>query len=85
MIEALLERSKNNIKLLMVGDFDQNIYTWRGSDMNNIIDFLDRHPYERRYLKNSYRLSRPVKDLSQRLITSVPGYNSLRDKFYTGY
>jgi len=69
----------------MVGDFDQNIYTWRGSDMNNIIDFLDRHPPDIRYLKNSYRLSQPVMDLSQGLITSVPSYNTLRNKYYSGY
>lgn len=35
MVEALLKRSKE-AKLLMVGDFDQNIYTWRGSDIKAI-------------------------------------------------
>jgi DNA helicase-2/ATP-dependent DNA helicase PcrA len=36
MVDALMKRSKKDVKLLMVGDFDQNIYTWRGVDISHI-------------------------------------------------
>jgi len=72
MIQALLDRArKNNIKLLMVGDFDQNIYTWRGANLNTIKDFLLLNPYFPMYLKQSYRMNKATHQLSQALITSV--------------
>lgn len=74
MIEALIKRGKK-CKLLMVGDFDQNIFTWRGVDLAAINEFLkDRIDLKTKkdikYLGNTYRLGQPLLDLSQKLICS---------------
>jgi superfamily I DNA/RNA helicase len=35
LIDSLMKRSKK-AKLLMIGDYDQNIYTWRGAKISAI-------------------------------------------------
>lgn len=84
MVEALLKRSKD-AKLLMVGDFDQNIYTWRGSDIKAIDEFLSTRPHKIMNLGNSYRLGQSLKDISQLLIRSFLPYRLFRDRFYKDY
>lgn len=67
--EIILKNKHNNIKVLMFGDFDQNIYTFRGANLNYIKDFLHQYGSQTKYLENSYRLNNSVKNLSQKLIT----------------
>ena len=44
IIEELMIKNKHNdIKLLMFGDFDQNIFTFRGASLVYIQDFLKRY------------------------------------------
>lgn len=43
MIQNIMERSKKDTKLLMIGDFDQNIFTWRGSKFKGIQKFMDNY------------------------------------------
>ena len=69
----------------MVGDFDQNIYTWRGSDIKAIDEFLRTRPHRIMNLGNSYRLGQSLKDVSQLLIRSFLPYRLFRDRFYKDY
>jgi ATP-dependent DNA helicase RecQ len=74
MVDALIQRSQKEVRLLMVGDFDQNIYNWRGADIKFIDQFLRARNPTILHLAHSYRLGNSLKDLSQKLIKSFPPY-----------
>jgi DNA helicase-2/ATP-dependent DNA helicase PcrA len=47
------------VKLCVVGDDDQAIYQWRGSDVGNIVDFKERYPDANAIKLEANRRSRP--------------------------
>ena len=47
-------------ELCVVGDDDQAIYQWRGSDVANIVDFADRYPGVATFSLTTNRRSRPT-------------------------
>lgn len=47
------------VQLCVVGDDDQCIYQWRGSDVGNILTFAQRYPGVRTFTLNTNRRSRP--------------------------
>jgi DNA helicase-2/ATP-dependent DNA helicase PcrA len=47
------------VQLCVVGDDDQAIYQWRGSDVSNIVRFRDRYPDVRAFEITMNRRSRP--------------------------
>lgn len=48
------------VELCVVGDDDQAIYQWRGSDVNNIVHFTDRYPGVKTFRITTNRRSRPA-------------------------
>ena len=53
LIDILSNKYKN---LMIVGDPDQNIYEWRGSDVNLLVDFDKNHiPCQTAFLTRNYR------------------------------
>jgi DNA helicase-2/ATP-dependent DNA helicase PcrA len=59
--------------ICVVGDDDQTIYQWRGSDVQNIITFTDRYPnVETVPLYRNFRSSRAVVESSRQLIEGLP-------------
>jgi ATP-dependent exoDNAse (exonuclease V) beta subunit len=42
MIQQLMNRSPQ-AKLLMIGDYDQNIYLWRGAKYKLVQGFIDKY------------------------------------------
>ena len=84
MVEAILQRAKG-AKLLMVGDFDQNIYEWRGTDLKYLSEYIATHKPVLKYLENSYRMGQAVTDISQQLIRSFDFYKFFRNRFYRHY
>lgn len=48
-----------NVELCVVGDDDQSIYQWRGSDVSNIVDFKRRHAAVATFELMINRRSRP--------------------------
>lgn len=48
-----------NVELCVVGDDDQAIYQWRGSDVTNIVEFVDRYPNVVTFSIGTNRRSRP--------------------------
>lgn len=58
--EALIGRlAAAPVELCVVGDDDQSIYQWRGSDVNNIVTFKQRYPNVETYEIVTNRRSRP--------------------------
>lgn len=70
LIRALAAHGAN---VCIVGDDDQTIYQWRGSDVGNILTFADRYPdVEKVFLSDNFRSSRGVVDLGRTVAESLP-------------
>lgn len=60
------------VELCVVGDDDQAIYEWRGSDVRNILTFTDRYPQSRRVSLATNRRSRPgIIETANAVITAI--------------
>ncbi|MEM9552887.1 MAG: ATP-dependent helicase [Acidobacteriota bacterium] len=73
-ITALLASAHGN--LMVVGDDAQSIYSFRGADLRNILDFEKIFPdAERILLEQNYRSSQPILDLGNAVLAQA------REKF----
>ena len=70
LIDALTRHGAN---LCVVGDDDQTIYQWRGSDVSNILRFADRHDnVEKITLADNFRSSRAIVEVGQSIAERIP-------------
>lgn len=59
--------------LCVVGDDDQTIYQWRGSEVANILDFSDRYDdVEQVTLADNFRSSKGVVELGRSIAETIP-------------
>lgn len=66
IVRLLAERHKN---LLVVGDDAQSIYSFRGADIKNILDFSKEFPGSRTFtLATNYRSTQPILDVANEVI-----------------
>lgn len=72
--EALIrEIADLGANLCVVGDDDQTIYQWRGSDVQNIITFRDRYPnVKTERLNENFRSSRGIVVTARRIVEQNP-------------
>jgi DNA helicase-2/ATP-dependent DNA helicase PcrA len=62
------------VELCVVGDDDQAIYQWRGSDVSNIVEFESRYPKVRTFKITENRRSRPrIVAAAAEFARSIPG------------
>jgi DNA helicase-2/ATP-dependent DNA helicase PcrA len=60
-------------KVCVVGDDDQTIYQWRGSDVQDILTFADRYPnVERIVLDKNFRSSQGIVETARQFIEQNP-------------
>jgi DNA helicase-2/ATP-dependent DNA helicase PcrA len=70
MIEELTRHGAN---LCVVGDDDQTIYQWRGSDVSNILEFAPRHPGTLPVrLTENFRSSPGIVELGRSIAERIP-------------
>lgn len=70
----LLAKPNGQADLVVVGDDDQAIYQWRGSDVTNIVGFADRYPDVTSFDLMSNRRSRPaIVTLADAFAQTIPG------------
>ncbi|HUQ30122.1 MAG TPA: UvrD-helicase domain-containing protein [Candidatus Paceibacterota bacterium] len=66
-LAALLSATHRN--LLVVGDIDQTIYTWRGATIENLLAFEKKYPEARTIiLEHNYRSTRTIVDAANAVI-----------------
>jgi DNA helicase-2/ATP-dependent DNA helicase PcrA len=73
--ERLIELlAGSQVELCVVGDDQQAIYQWRGSDVNNIVTFRDRYPGVATFEITTNRRSRPqIIATANKFATTIPG------------
>lgn len=63
-----------SVEVCVVGDDDQAIYQWRGSDVSNIVDFANRYPDVATFAITTNRRSRPgIIGAANAFGTTIPG------------
>jgi DNA helicase-2/ATP-dependent DNA helicase PcrA len=63
-----------NVEVCVVGDDDQAIYQWRGSDVGNIVGFADRYPDVETFEIAVNRRSRPtIISAANKFAATIPG------------
>jgi DNA helicase-2/ATP-dependent DNA helicase PcrA len=67
LIARYLSEAHGN--LFAVGDEDQGIYSWRGADIKNILDFAKDFPQAKTFrLEQNYRSTKPILDAANALV-----------------
>ena len=63
-----------DVELCVVGDDDQAIYQWRGSDVANIVTFAERYPAITTFTITKNRRSRPdIIERANQFASTIPG------------
>ena len=75
LIAGLVQFGAN---LCVVGDDDQTIYQWRGSQVSNIVTFADRYSDVRQVtLADNFRSSPGIVDLARSIAARIPAHERL--------
>lgn len=68
--DLVLQLSQNNRNLCVVGDEDQSIYSWRGADIRNILDYETVFPEAKLIkLEQNYRSSKKIIEAASEVIS----------------
>ena len=68
LIDLLVERNRN---LMVVGDDSQSIYSWRGANFLNILEFPKRYPEAKVYkIETNYRSTPEILELANAAIAA---------------
>ncbi|WP_345853858.1 ATP-dependent DNA helicase [Shewanella algae] len=80
--EKIIEELHNlGVKLCVVGDDDQTIYQWRGSSLDNILNFSNKYQgVDKVTLDDNFRSSRGIVEVAHAAIRNIPDGRRLHKK-----
>lgn len=80
--ESIIEELHNlGVKLCVVGDDDQTIYQWRGSSLENILNFSKKYPDVTTVtLDDNFRSSKGIVEVAHAAINEISASNRLSKK-----
>ena len=71
LIQTIIEKA-GNIRVIAVGDDDQNIYGFKGSSNKNMLDFKARYTATEYSLIKNYRSSSHIVQFNNELLNKIP-------------
>lgn len=71
LIQTIIQKS-GNIRVIAVGDDDQNIYGFRGSSNNNMLEFKERYKATQYSLIKNYRSTANIVAFNNELLSKIP-------------
>ncbi|MDO6803050.1 RecQ family ATP-dependent DNA helicase [Wenyingzhuangia sp. 1_MG-2023] len=71
LIQTIIQKS-GNLRVIAVGDDDQNIYGFRGSSNNNMLEFKERYKATQYSLIKNYRSTANIVTFNNELLSKIP-------------
>ncbi len=72
---SILDKLSSCKNISAVGDDAQCIYTWRGAEIENILNFTDRYPNANVFkIENNYRSSPQILNFANSVLKAMPQY-----------
>ena len=72
LVKALMQQNEE-MRVIAVGDDDQNIYAFRGSDSRYMLSLASQNDAKLYEMTDNYRSSRAVVDCANRFVQRIPG------------
>ena len=72
LVQALM-RQNEDMRVIAVGDDDQNIYAFRGSDSRHMISLVEQEGAQLYEMTNNYRSDKAIVDFANRFVQRIPG------------
>lgn len=71
LVQTIIKKA-GNIRVIAVGDDDQNIYGFRGSSNKNMLEFKEKYNATQYSLINNYRSSSNIVEFNNELLNEIP-------------
>ncbi|HKO76443.1 MAG TPA: RecQ family ATP-dependent DNA helicase, partial [Flavobacterium sp.] len=71
LVKILMEKNEESIKVIAVGDDDQNIYEWRGADSKHLLSFIKEKNATKYELITNYRSKSNLVSFTNQFVKTI--------------